>query len=69
MVVAAFEKAGLRLAPTTQLLDTRPAAEDEGYFLVAAPAGILAVLAFVLLVVGRFFRRTGASSGMQPRAG
>jgi hypothetical protein len=62
-VLAAFEKTGLKLAATTQLLDTRPAADDEVDFLVAGITGILGLLALAVLVVTGFARRRAAPGG------
>jgi hypothetical protein len=67
VVVAGYEKGGLKLAPTIRVLDTQPSAENEIYFLVATPAGILALLSFGVLALVRLVQRRAASGRPSPR--
>jgi len=62
-VRSGFEQRGLRLAPRTWVLDTRPSADEEIYFLVAIPAGIVALLSFGLLAAVRLVRRRAPAPG------
>jgi len=56
-VRAAFEKGGLQLAPSIQLLDPRPAADVEILFVLAIPAGLLALLSLTILLLASFAGR------------
>jgi hypothetical protein len=57
VAATALEKAGVKLAPTVWVLDTRAHAEDEGLFLVAGAGGILFLLSAGVLAVGAVARR------------